>query len=154
MCPPDPWRSLQLVGRILSLQMLGDPQQTKFLLNGVEPLISLQWFLSHLEDWRLRIQKLLECTMLIWLGPWLMWVAASSVLRDEAQSFLHCPLAPQELGKELLSRRWRWGWLVIMVAILAATSSSTGARHLRNCNNKRLLVDAKRLQMNCIIMPN
>ena len=37
---------------------------------------------------------------------------------------------------------------VIMVAILAATSSSTGARHLRSCNNKRLLVDVKRLQMN------
>ena len=86
--------------------------------------------------------------MLIWLGPWLMWVATSSVLRDKVQSFLHCPLAPQELGKEFLSRRWRWGWQVIMVAILAATSSSTGARHLRSCNNKRLLVDAKRLQMN------
>ena len=74
--------------------MLRDPQQTEFLLNGIQPLIGLQWFLSHLEDRRLRVQKLLECTVLIWLGPWLMWVATSSVLRDKAQSFLHCPLAP------------------------------------------------------------
>ena len=93
---------------ILSFQMLCDPQQMKFLLNGVEPLVSLQWFLSHLEDRRLRIQKFLECTVLIWLSPWLMWVATSGVLRDEAQSFFHCPLAPQELGKELLSGRRRW----------------------------------------------
>ena len=70
--------------------------------------------------------------MLIWLGPWLMWVAMSSVLRDKAQSYLHCPLATQELGKELLSRQRRWGWQVIMVAILAATSSSMGARHLHH----------------------
>jgi hypothetical protein len=59
-----------------------------------------------------------------------MWVATSSVLRDKAQSFFHCPLATQELGKEFLSRQQRWGWQVILVAILAATSSSMGARHL------------------------
>ena len=92
--------------------------------------------------------------MLIWLSPWLMWVAMSGVLRDETQSFFHYPLAPQELGKELLSGWRQWGWQVIIIAILAATSSSTGARHLRSCNNKRLLVDIKRLQMNYVLMPN
>ena len=104
MGPPNPGRSLQLMGRILCLLVLGDPQQMELLLNSVEPLIHLEQFLCHLENRRLCIQKILKGVVLVWLRPLLLWVRTSCVLRNEAQGFLHSPLASQELGKELLSR--------------------------------------------------
>ena len=110
MGPPNPGLSLQLMGRIFCLLVLGDPQQTKFLLNSFEPLIRLERFLGHLEDRRLGIQKILEGAVLVWLRPLLLWVGASRVLRNEAQGFLHSPLTSQELGKELISRWWWWRW--------------------------------------------
>ena len=109
MGPPNPCRSLQLMGRILSLLVLGDPQQTKLLLNSVEPLICLERFLDHVEDRRLGIQKILEGAVLIWLRPLLLLEGMSHVLHNEAQGFLHSSLTSQELCKELISRRW-WRW--------------------------------------------
>ena len=64
--------------------MLCDPQQTEFLLNGIQPLIGLQWFFSHLEDWRLGVQKILERAILIRLRPLLLLMGVSYVLRNEA----------------------------------------------------------------------
>ena len=84
MGPPNPYRSLQLMGRILSLLVLGNPQQTELLLNSVEPLIRLERFLYHLEDRRLGIQKILEGAVLVWLRPLLLRVGTSHVLRNEA----------------------------------------------------------------------
>ena len=98
------------MGRILCLLVVGDPQQMELLLNSVEPLIRLERFLCHLENRRLCIQKFLEGTILVWLRPLLLWVSTSHVLRNEVQGFLYSPLAPQELGKELISRRWWWWW--------------------------------------------
>jgi len=66
MGPPNPGQSLQLMGCILCLLVLGDPRQTELLLNSVEPHIRLERFLCHLEDRRLCIQKILE--MLYWFG--------------------------------------------------------------------------------------
>ena len=97
------------MGRILSLLVLDEPQQTELLLNSVEPLVRLERFLCHLEDRRLGIQKILEGAVLIWLKPLLLLAGVSRVLRNEAQGFLHSPLASQELCKELISRRW-WRW--------------------------------------------
>ena len=98
------------MGHILCLLVFGDPQQMELLLNSVEPLIRLELFLGHLEDRRLGIQKILEGAILIWLRPLLLLAGMSRVLRNEARSFLHSPLASQELGKELISRRWWWWW--------------------------------------------
>ena len=92
MGPPNPYQSLQLMGHILCLLVLGDPQQMELLLNSVEPLIRLKRFLGHLEDRRLGIQKILEDAVLIWLRPLLLLVGASCVLCNEAQGFLHSPL--------------------------------------------------------------
>ena len=72
------------MGRIFYLLVFGDPQQTELLLNSVEPLICLEWFLDHLEDRRLGIQKILEGAVLVWLRPLLLWVGTSRVLRNEA----------------------------------------------------------------------
>jgi hypothetical protein len=41
-------------------------KQTKLLLNGIQPLISLQRFLHLLKERGLGVQKLLEVTMLVW----------------------------------------------------------------------------------------
>ena len=65
----------------------------ELLLNSADPLIHLEWFLGHLEDRRLGIQKILEGVVLIWLRPLLLLVGASRVLRNEAQGFLHSPLS-------------------------------------------------------------
>ena len=72
------------MGHILSLLVLDDPQQTKLLLNSVEPLVRLERFLCLLENRRLGIQKILEGAILIWLRPLLLWVGTSHVLRNEA----------------------------------------------------------------------
>ena len=77
------------MGRILSLLVLGDPQQMKLLLNSVEPLIRLERSLYHLENRRLGIQKILEGAVLVWLRALLLWVGTSRVLRNEAQCILH-----------------------------------------------------------------
>ena len=98
------------MGRILCLLVLDDSQQMELLLNSVEPLIRLERIFSHLEHRRLGIHKILEGAVLIWLRPLLLLAGMSHVLRDEAQGFLHSPLAPQELGKELISRWWWWRW--------------------------------------------
>ena len=92
MGPLNLGRSLQLMGHILYLLVLGDPQQTELLLNSVEPLIRLERFLGHLEDRRLGIQKILEGAVLIWLRLLLLLAGVSRVLRNEAQGFLHSPL--------------------------------------------------------------
>ena len=72
------------MGHILCLLVLGDPQQMELLLNSVEPLIRLEWFLGHLEDRRLGIQKILEGAVLVWLRPLLLLAGTSRVLRNEA----------------------------------------------------------------------
>jgi hypothetical protein len=38
----------------------------ELLLNGIQPLISLQRFLRLLKEWGLGVKKILEVTMLIW----------------------------------------------------------------------------------------
>jgi hypothetical protein len=57
---------MQLVGSILSLQLLSQTKQTELLLNGIQPLISLQRFLRLLKERGLGVKKILEVTMLIW----------------------------------------------------------------------------------------
>jgi hypothetical protein len=57
---------MQLVGSILDLQLIGQTKQTKLLLNGIQPLISLQRFLCLLKERGLSVEKVLEITMLIW----------------------------------------------------------------------------------------
>jgi hypothetical protein len=56
---------MQLVGSILGLQLLSQTKQTELLLNGIQPLISLQRFLRLLKEWGLGVKKILEVTMLI-----------------------------------------------------------------------------------------
>ena len=84
MGPPNPSPSLQLMGCILCLLVLGDPQQMELLLNSVEPLIHLERFLGHLKDSWLGIQKILEGVVLVSLRPLLLLVGVSRVLRNEA----------------------------------------------------------------------
>ena len=55
MGPPNPGQSLQLMGCILCLLVLGDPQQTELLLNSVEPFIRLEQFFGHLDNKRLGV---------------------------------------------------------------------------------------------------
>jgi hypothetical protein len=57
---------MQLVRSIFSLQLLSQTKQTELLINGIQPLISLQRFLHLLKEWGLGVQKLLEVTMLVW----------------------------------------------------------------------------------------
>jgi hypothetical protein len=57
---------MQLVGSILSLQLLSQMKQTELLLNGIQPPISLQRFLHLLKERGLGVKKILEVTMLIW----------------------------------------------------------------------------------------
>ena len=80
------------MGRILCLLVLDDPQETKLLLNSVEPLIRLERFLYNLENRRFGIQKILEGAVLVWLRPLLLLAGTSHVLRNEAQGFLHSSL--------------------------------------------------------------
>jgi hypothetical protein len=54
-----------LVRSILSLQLLSQTKQTELLLNGIQPLISLQRFLRLLKEWGLGVKKILEITILI-----------------------------------------------------------------------------------------
>jgi hypothetical protein len=56
---------MQLVRSILSLQLLSQTKQTELLLNGIQPLISLQRFLRLLKEWGLGVKKILEITILI-----------------------------------------------------------------------------------------
>ena len=90
MGPPNLGRSLQLMGHILSLLVLGDPQQTKLLLNSVEPLVRLERFLCLLENRRLGIQKILEGAILVWLRPLLLWWARAMfcAMRRRASSIV------------------------------------------------------------------
>jgi hypothetical protein len=71
---------MQLVRSIFSLQLLSQTKQTELLLNGIQPLISLQRFLRLLKERGLGIQKLLEITMLVWCQS-LMTLA--SILVDQ-----------------------------------------------------------------------
>jgi hypothetical protein len=57
---------MQLMGSILSLQLLSQTKQTELLLNGIQPLVSLQRFLRLLKERGLSVKKILEVTMLIW----------------------------------------------------------------------------------------
>jgi hypothetical protein len=57
---------MQLVGSILSLQLLSQTKQMELLLNGIQPLISLQRFLRLLKERGLGVKKILVVTMLIW----------------------------------------------------------------------------------------
>jgi hypothetical protein len=57
---------MQLVRSILSLQLLSQMKQMELLLNGIQPLISLQRFLCLLKERGLGVKKILEVTMLIW----------------------------------------------------------------------------------------
>ena len=105
MGPPNPGRSLQLMGHIFCLLVLDDPQQMELLLNSVEPLIRLERFFGHLEDRRLGVMKILERAVLIWLRPLMLSTGVSGVLHNEAQCLLHCSLATQELCEEFIRKR-------------------------------------------------
>ena len=69
---------------ILSLHHFGDPQQMEFLFNSVQPLINLERFFYLFKDRRLSLQKVLECTVLIWLWPLILLAGTGYVLRNEA----------------------------------------------------------------------
>jgi hypothetical protein len=57
---------MQLVGSILGLQLLYQTKQPELLLNGIQPLISLQRFLRLLKERGFGVEEILEVTMLIW----------------------------------------------------------------------------------------
>jgi hypothetical protein len=57
---------MQLVGSILGLQLISQTEQAELLLNGIQPLISLQRFLCLLEERGLGVKKILEITIIIW----------------------------------------------------------------------------------------
>ena len=154
MIPPYPCRSLQSMGHIFGLLMLSNAQQMKLLIYCVQPLIRLERFFSLFEDRRLGVMEIFEWAILIWFRPLMLLAGMSSVLRNEAQCLFHGSLISQKLCEELIHRRWRWWWYITIIAPLASAYPSTRASHLQSCNNKWLLDDVKRLQMNCVIMPN
>ena len=84
MGPPYPDRSLQLMGRIFSLQMLSNPQQTELLLYRVKPFIRLERCFSLFEDRRLDVLEILKRVVLIWLRPLMLLTGMSGVLHNEA----------------------------------------------------------------------
>jgi hypothetical protein len=51
---------MQLVGSILGLQLLSQMKQMELLLNGIQPLISLQRFLHLLKERGLGVKKSLK----------------------------------------------------------------------------------------------
>ena len=71
--------------------MLCNSQETKFLLNGNEPFIVLQWLLYLLKDRRFSVQKFLEIIVLIWFGSLGLVPSPSTTgaLRKPAQYFPH-----------------------------------------------------------------
>ena len=89
MGPPYPYWSLQLMGRIFNLQMLGNPQQMELLLYCVKPFIRLELFFGLFEDRRLGVLEILEGVALIWLKPLMLLTGVSGVLHNEAQCILH-----------------------------------------------------------------
>ena len=97
------------MGCTFSLQMLSNPQQMKLLLYHVKPFILLERFFGLFEDRRLGVLEILERVVLIWLRPMMLLTGMSSVLRNEAQCFLHCSLTTEELCEEFIHRRW-WRW--------------------------------------------
>ena len=105
MGPPYPYRSLQLMGRIFSLQILSNPQQTELLLYRVKPLIHLEWFFGLFEDRRLGVLEIFERAILIRFRPLMLLTGVSGVLRNEAQCILHYSLTTQELCEEFIHRR-------------------------------------------------
>jgi hypothetical protein len=66
---------MQLVGSILGLQLLSQTKQTELLLNGIQPLISLQRFLRLLKERGFGVKKILKVTMLIWF--WSLMIVPS-----------------------------------------------------------------------------
>jgi hypothetical protein len=42
-------------------------KQTEPLLNGIQPLISLQWFLCLVKERGLGVEEVIEITVLIWV---------------------------------------------------------------------------------------
>jgi hypothetical protein len=57
---------MQLMRSILSLQLLSQAKQTELLLNGIQPLVSLQRFLRLLKERGLGVKKILKITISIW----------------------------------------------------------------------------------------
>ena len=104
MGPPYPGRSLSLMGRIFSLLILSNPQQTELLLYCVKPFIRLERFFGHFEDRRPSVLEILERAILIWLRPFMLLTGVSGVLRNEAQCILHGSLITQELCEEFIHR--------------------------------------------------
>ena len=89
MGPPYPSRSMQLMGRIFNLQMLGNPQQMELLLYCVKPFIRLELFFGLFEDRKLGVLEILEGAILIWLRTLMLLMDMSGVLHNEAQRILH-----------------------------------------------------------------
>jgi hypothetical protein len=54
-------------------------KQVEFLLNSIQPFISLQRFLRLLKERGLGVEEVLEITVLIWL---MSWTATSSIPVD------------------------------------------------------------------------
>ena len=69
--------------------MFYNSQETKLLLNGIEPFIGLQWLLYLVKDRRFSVQKVLEFTVLIWFGSLVLVLSPSmtGVLRKPVQYF-------------------------------------------------------------------
>ena len=98
--PPNSSRPLQLMGTILNLQRLGHAEQAKLVFHGIDPLESLERFLSLQELWRIRVQKILESAILI---HWAVTVASvTGVCCNVTQCGLHVALTAEELLEELL----------------------------------------------------
>ena len=117
------------MGTILNLQRLSQAEQAKLVFHGIDPLESLERFLSLQELWRIRVQKILESAILI---HWAVTVASvTGVCCNVTQRGLHVALTAEELLEKLLScervGRWRWrfGPGVCSITPIASITIST-----------------------------
>ena len=115
--------------------MLFNSQETKLLLNGIEPFIGLQWLLYLLKDRRFSVQKVLEFNVLIWFGSLLLVPSPSTtgVLCKPTQYFPQRQLGLQELGHHFRWHGVQWWWEII-ITLMTGTGPSMSASHLQNCN--------------------
>ena len=104
MSTPYPCRFVQLMRRILSLQILPYPQETNLLLYCVQPLIRLERFSGLFEDRRLGVLEVFGWAVLIWFRPLMLLADMSGVLCNEAQCLFHSSLISQKLHSFKISK--------------------------------------------------
>jgi hypothetical protein len=90
---------------ILRLHHFHHPEQTKLLFESVQSFIYLEWIIRFLEDRRLRIQKILEITILIWF--WSLTDIANIMVSHVAECVNQSTLALNKRGQELRRSGWR-----------------------------------------------